>query len=449
MRVLKSRDALALPLGSIAQDAKKDAKRRAPAAAKIPLAPSPDLPATTPAKPKNNQLAARVAQPALPHISEVLASKSIAPLHPAEAYPPPEFLLQELERAKKVLVIGHVPPDGDCVGAALGLARTLRALGKEAHACVDDELPGNVKKLDPDHEVRRANAIDGDYDLVVLVDVAATDRLGDATAAVLAAPRIAIVDHHQERATHASLKVAESVPLTAWYGADRDEPKKKNIPKPSADAATLLVAAVAERLVERSKTKLPPETWAKIALPLALGMWTDTAGFTREGTLSKSQRVYKYILGKYLGGQNTRVRKVLKFELPTAAKKWLAGIEASYEPRSGYAFVRASKETIAEARRLAPEASANDVRGYLLQHIDNIVRKYPLSILLWENDGEVLTSTRSQQQGPALALAKVIAEVLGGSGNGHPHMAGAKCACTLEQVKTVVENWLVGWDPTA
>jgi bifunctional oligoribonuclease and PAP phosphatase NrnA len=386
------------------------------------------IPRRSIASSKNRELSARTERIGLPHLSEVLSSKSIAPLKPADAYTPPEALLKELEGAKKILVIGHVPPDGDCVGAALGLARMLRAHSKEAHACIDDELPGNVRRLDPKKEIRRASELDDDYDLVVLVDVAATDRLGGAAAAVAKAKRIAIIDHHKERATHQSLGVDPSVPLTAWYD--------------DANSATMLVAAAAQRLSERSKKKISPEAWANIGLPLALGMYTDTAGFTREGTLSKSQRVYKYMLEKYLDGDNRRVRNVLRFELPTAAKRLLAAIHATYDQQNGYAFLRASKETIAEACRLAPNASANDIRGYLLQQIDNVVRRYPLSVLLWENDGEVLASTRSKKQGPALELANAISTALGGSGNGHPHMAGAKSPCTLDQANAFVEEWL-------
>ena len=41
---------------------------------------------------------------------------------------------QQLADAKNFVIVGHIRPDGDAVGSMLGLAHTLRAMGKVLHA---------------------------------------------------------------------------------------------------------------------------------------------------------------------------------------------------------------------------------------------------------------------------------------------------------------------------
>ncbi len=46
-----------------------------------------------------------------------------------------------LARARRVLVLTHVSPDGDAIGSMLGLAHALQAMGKEVSTAVDEGVP--------------------------------------------------------------------------------------------------------------------------------------------------------------------------------------------------------------------------------------------------------------------------------------------------------------------
>jgi hypothetical protein len=194
--------------------------------------------ATTDAAPvKGSRLLDVAVQPRrLPSLRQALRSDRIAAVPPAKLFEAPAALIDALDRGKKVLVIGHTPPDGDCVGSALGLARMLRALGREAHVCIDDVIPGNLRKLaDDPSELKRANELHDDYDLVVIVDVAAVDRIGGAAAAVARAPAVAVIDHHQVDASREDLALDANTPLTTWV-------------MPHVDSASLLVASAIDAL---------------------------------------------------------------------------------------------------------------------------------------------------------------------------------------------------------
>ena len=55
-------------------------------------------------------------------------------------------LLHELE-GRKVVVIGHQRPDGDCIGSQVALCRVLLSLGIDAVCMNPDPVPRRIKFL--------------------------------------------------------------------------------------------------------------------------------------------------------------------------------------------------------------------------------------------------------------------------------------------------------------
>ena len=60
---------------------------------------------------------------------------------------PPASLLHRIETAERFLLTGHINPDGDSIGSALGLARLLRGLGKSCVLWNRDETPAVYQAL--------------------------------------------------------------------------------------------------------------------------------------------------------------------------------------------------------------------------------------------------------------------------------------------------------------
>ena len=76
---------------------------------------------------------------------------------------------------------GHVSPDGDCLGSALGLAWALRQLGKEV-ACVlarGEEPPSDLMFLPGADGLVPAAGFEGPCECFIAVDVPTPERLGD------------------------------------------------------------------------------------------------------------------------------------------------------------------------------------------------------------------------------------------------------------------------------
>ena len=64
-----------------------------------------------------------------------------------------------IAKAKRILVSGHLSPDGDSVGSMIALVRLLRARGKEAVATADPNAlgkPGFLEGAEEQYEALRA-----------------------------------------------------------------------------------------------------------------------------------------------------------------------------------------------------------------------------------------------------------------------------------------------------
>ena len=103
-------------------------------------------------------------------------------------------LLPELA-GKKLVVIGHARPDGDCIGSQVALARVLRALGHEVTCVNPDTVPRRLHFLVHNLTfVRPDDVVPGEY-TAIYSDCADQDRAGEKVKARFPSP-IACIDHH-------------------------------------------------------------------------------------------------------------------------------------------------------------------------------------------------------------------------------------------------------------
>ncbi len=102
-----------------------------------------------------------------------------------------------IEGAKRILVSGHVSPDGDSLGSMISMARLLTAAGHEAFASADVNALGKLSFLEgagdiiPVRKLKRKK-----FDLLVAVDCSSFDRMPPEIRPVAEKlPKICI-DHH-------------------------------------------------------------------------------------------------------------------------------------------------------------------------------------------------------------------------------------------------------------
>jgi phosphoesterase RecJ-like protein len=112
----------------------------------------------------------------------------------------------------RFLVVTHENPDGDALGSLLAMTLALRALGKDAamYLAGESPLPREYAFMSL-QELRRTPPADAAERVLVAVDCAQADRIGDPEA-VSRAPLVLNVDHHHDntRFGDANLIVADA-----------------------------------------------------------------------------------------------------------------------------------------------------------------------------------------------------------------------------------------------
>lgn len=101
-----------------------------------------------------------------------------------------------LDAAGSVLVLGHLQPDADAVGAGLALGLTLDRAGIPVQVAFPDGPSESLRSLPGGRLLAAPHEIDPGAELVVTVDVPSVNRLG-ALAGLLADAEILVIDHHK------------------------------------------------------------------------------------------------------------------------------------------------------------------------------------------------------------------------------------------------------------
>jgi phosphoesterase RecJ-like protein len=292
-------------------------------------------------------------------------------------------IIKALEGSDNILILSHKNPDGDALGASLGLALALKKQGKQVSAYSVNEIPAVFSFL-PGMEIFARPLEFIDYDLVMLLDCAAFARTGieDISRLVASFERLAIIDHHPRTQLEAAAQV------TAWI----DDRKSST-------------SVMIYELLQRMDIPLDKE----IATCLLTGIFTDTGGFQHNNTDESSLKAAAELMRK-----GSRIDKIAKSifqskSLP-AIKLWgtaLSRIETS--PETGMAVSYVSCADIQEAG-----AKQEDLAG--LVSLINTVSDAKFSLLLTEYDDHKIKGSLRSEEYDGVDVAK-IAQELGGGGH--------------------------------
>ena len=101
--------------------------------------------------------------------------------------------LKVLKKANRVALFSHSSPDPDTIGSTLALFVALKELGKSVDLFCDSEMPTNFGFID---EYNFYNSAYSSYDLLVAVDVAKLDMLGQFADTFSSHANTLRIDHH-------------------------------------------------------------------------------------------------------------------------------------------------------------------------------------------------------------------------------------------------------------
>lgn len=108
-----------------------------------------------------------------------------------------------LDEHRRILLTSHENPDGDGIGAALGLAHYLKAKGKDVRIVLHPHVPDNLTWLDPEGWIEAYEPQGRHADLAawpdawILIDASEPHRMGAVHAAFEATTAVrCCLDHH-------------------------------------------------------------------------------------------------------------------------------------------------------------------------------------------------------------------------------------------------------------
>lgn len=109
------------------------------------------------------------------------------------------LILEEIKKAKNILVNCHRGPDSDSVGSALAMLQAVKALGKNITAICPSDIPSDLMFLKGANEIIRVNFTSFDfstYDLFLILDSSNYSMVTGLKDSDKPSIKTVVIDHH-------------------------------------------------------------------------------------------------------------------------------------------------------------------------------------------------------------------------------------------------------------
>ena len=306
-----------------------------------------------------------------------------------------EHILEEIKKAKRIVILTHENPDGDAVGSSLAMYIALKEMGKEPDIIIP-ELP-KVFNFLPEVENIKKEGTKDPYDLAIALDCATIKMLNGWANYFENAKSKVTIDHHG---------------TNTMYG-------DYNYVNPDAPAcAQTLISIIQYFGVDIDK---------KIGTCLLTGIITDTGGFQYQSTTPET---FEFAAELLQTGVN--VSDIYKRVMNTKTKANFELRKRAIDRMEFYEDGKISLTYITKQDEEEAGAETGDYEGIVEEGI--AIEGVEVSIFLRETAKGFKASLRSNY------YVNVSDVCLMFGGGGHIHAAGCTIAQSLEQVKEKILN---------
>jgi phosphoesterase RecJ-like protein len=307
----------------------------------------------------------------------------------------PDQLLQALHQAKRVIIGTHISPDGDTIGSGLAMSYYLDQIGIPHELVCYHNPPQNLRFLPGIKRVKTA-LNDNEFDVGLIVDTNALDRLGPMSKYFEDCATLIVIDHHVPHTKPGDIRLIDS---TA--------------------AATALIIT---RLFLENKIPITPE----MATCLLTGIVTDTGGFRWSNTSVEALNASAKLIE--LGADINFISDQFFQHRPLAAVrlfgKALELMKTSHQDR--LVWVCLSQEAFKSVGAI--EEYSEGIANELLS-----IEKSQIAILFRESEpGRIRISMRSRNGYDVALLAGQF------GGGGHQLAAGCTVRTSLAEAEEIV-----------
>ncbi|ABR31372.1 DHH family phosphoesterase [Thermosipho melanesiensis] len=307
-----------------------------------------------------------------------------------------EFLniVGTLNEAQKILVVGHIMPDGDDISSVLSLFLGLKSLGKQVVAAIDWKIPSYFFEIEEVKYIKNYEEIDVyDFnpDIIVILDASSPDRVGRFSD-VLNDFKVIVIDHHATNTYFGDINWVDST-----------------------------YAATAQ-MVLRVNKELQVEYDERLSLINLMGIETDT-GFFRYS--NANERVFRDVASLIsLGAKPDFIARMIlenrRLEQFKLLSRMIDNLKLECDGKLAYSYL--SKKDYEEFN------CTDEDSGGFVGEIRSI-KGVEVAIFFYEYvKGEVHISFRSKEWFDVSKVAFTL------GGGGHPRAAGVTLNGNLEEI---------------
>lgn len=304
-------------------------------------------------------------------------------------------ILEEIKKAKSIVILTHENPDGDAVGSSLALYEALKEIGKEDVDLIIPEYPRTYKFL-PNVDVVKKEGKRA-YDLAIALDCATIKLLNGWSNYFEDAKTKIVIDHHGTNTMYGDI----------------------NFVNPDSPACAQILLTMFEYFGIGITNN--------IGKCIITGIITDTGGFqyqsTRPETFEFASRILKSgvnVSEIYKKAMNTKTRA--NFEL---RKKAIDRMEFLENAKISFTYI--TKRDIEEVN-----ATSDDFEGIVDE--GRCIEGVEVSIFLRETEKGYKVSLRSNEYVNVSDVCLIY------GGGGHVHAAGCNVNMSIEQAKEKLVN---------
>ena len=311
--------------------------------------------------------------------------------------------LKAIIKAEKIAIVTHKSPDGDAVGASLGLCHFLTGQDKAAIVITPDKAPDYLRFLPGVDDIVVFNdnpeataALIRDVDLLFCLDFNEWNRTGDMAECLAECKAVKIlVDHHLNPTADTSIRISH----------------------PEIGSTCELVFRLICRMGYFSEMSLPT------ANCICAGMLTDTGGLAYNANSPEVYTIMAELLGKGVDKDDLYRRL---FNTHSEARMRLMG--AFLEKMELIPSSHTAITSFSHAELTSHGYKQGDTEGFV--NLPLSIQGIFFSVYISEREGGVKLSFRSQGEFPCNRFAT---ELFGGGG--HKNAAGGEYAGSIEEAR--------------
>ena len=314
------------------------------------------------------------------------------PENPGDSF---ESITQAILAAQTIGVVSHQRPDGDALGSCIGIGEVLSQLGKTVHMVNADPVPESLQFLAGTERIQVAAELSEPFsvDLLIILDAAGADRVGNAAWAAFANSGLVInIDHHVSNQRFGDLNYV--------------------------DVISPATGQIVFELIKSNQWTLSPA--ARDALFAAIS--TDTGSFRYPNTTGATYRIAADMID--LGADVGWLSQQLYESYPQRRIELLRGLLQNLDIRED-GKIAAMKLTRSEAEAVGMRDGDTEGLIDVIRSVDSVV----VAVFFEElKDGKIRVSSRSKST--QIDVGQICA-VFGGGG--HKLAAGARISGPIEE----------------